>query len=305
MRGVVDVLRPRWPARFGCVIDAALAGDHVAVGITATRDLTLVLATHAAVTCPALSQLGEGLWVATLGAGKPATDHSILDADPHARARAYLATAPIAASVVLPGVKILATGSVEPLEAWLAIDTLDLASAFAEQRVRGVVDRLARTDATAPFAAKIAISHDASQVVARLTGPVDADLAQAVRTIADWYTAPVVRAARGFDCPPLGPPIIGCAGGTSLTVTSLQEALAPLVAADVAAIIENERVAWLRLETPLPQLGLRKGDLMLAVDGRHLTSAAQLADQLRKARHATQITIQRDAVTATLAVSER
>ncbi|CAN5917459.1 hypothetical protein BH11MYX3_BH11MYX3_39340 [soil metagenome] len=304
MRAVVDVLRPRWPTRFGCVIDAALAGDHLAVGITAERDLTVVIASRAAITCPSLSNLGAGLWTATLGAGKPAVTDSVLTGDEHARARSYLRTAPIAVSIALPGVKILAAMSAEPLEGWLAIDTLAVASALAEQKVRGVVDRLARTDATARFAAAIEISHDGPQVIARLTGPVDADLSLAARTIVDWYTASAVRSAVGFACPPLGPLIVACSNGTSLGVSSLGAALAPLVEAPVAAIIENERVAWLRLDAAVPTLGLRRGDLLLAVDGRRLTSAAQLAGQLRGARQRASIMIQRDAVTTTLELAE-
>ncbi len=304
MRAVVDVLRPRWPTRFGCVIDAALAGDHVALGITAERDLTVVIASRAPIRCPSLSRIGDGLWTATLGAGRPATSGSVLDAEVHVRARPYLRTAPLAASVVLPGVKLIATMSPEPLEGWLSIDTLEVASALAEQKVRGVVDRWARTDATAAFAAAIAISHDGPQVIARLTGPVDADLALAVRTITGWYAAPAVRAAVGFECPPLAPPIIGCANGTSLGVSSLGAALAPLVEAPVAAIIENERVAWLRLDAAVPTLGLRRGDLLLAVDGRRLTSSAQLAEQLRAARGTASLTIQRDAVTTTVKLAE-
>lgn len=314
MRAVVDVLRPRWPARFGCVIDTALAGDHAAVGISATRDMIVVIATRAAVTCPGLSKIGDGLWAATLGAGAPtpagtvgasSSTGSVLDVATHARARSYLTTAPLAASIVLPGVTLLATASAEPLEGWLAIETEEIASALAEQRVRGIVDRLARTETTAAFAAAIAISHDGPQVIARLTGPVDADLAAAVRTIAEWYTAPAVRTAVGFVCPPLAPPIIGCTNGTSLTVTSLASALAPLVAANVTIVIENQRVAWLRLDGAVPSLGLRRGDLLLAVDGRHLTSLAQLGEQLRLAGHTTTVTIQRDAVTATLEIAER
>ena len=314
MRAVVDVLRPRWPARFGCVIDAALAGEHVAVGISATRDMTVVISTRAAVTCPELSKIGDGLWVATLGAGAPthggsvgasSSAGSVLGVSSHARARSYLTHAPLAASIVLPGVKVLVTASGEPLEGWLAIETVDIASALAEQKVRGIVDRLARTEATAAFAAAIAISHDGPQVIARLTGPVDADLAACVRTVADWYAAPSVRTAVGFVCPPLGPPIVGCANGTSLIVTSLAAALEPLIAADASVVIENSRVAWLRLDVAVPSLGLRKGDLLLAVEGRHLTSPAQLGDQLRLARRTTSVTIQRDAVTATLQVAER
>ena len=305
MRAVVDVLRPRWPARFGCVIDAAIASDNVAVGISAARDMTVVIATRTAVTCPSLSKIGENVWIATLGNGKPTDSGSVLDAEAHARARPYLATAPIAASIVLPGVKVLGTLSPEPFEGWLAIDTLEIASALAEQRVRGVVDRMARTDSTAALAKSIVISHDGRQVIARLTGPIDADLAIAVRTVVDWYAAPAVRSAAGFACPPLGPPITGCANGTSLSVTSLPDAVAPLVAAEVAVIVENERVAWLRLDRAVPSLGLRRGDRLLAVDGRHLTSAAQLGDLLHGARHATSITIQRDAVTATLELAEQ
>lgn len=305
IRAVVDVLRPRWPARFGCVIDAALASDHVAVGISASRDLTVVISTRTAVTCPPLSKIGDDLWIATLGNGKAATAGSVLDAEAHARARPYLATAPIAASIVLPGVKVLATLAPDPLEGWLAIDTPDIPSALAEQRVRGVVDRMARTESTAALAQTITISHDGPQVVARLSDPVEADLAIAVRTVLAWYAAPTVRATIAFTCPPLAPPIIGCANGTTLTVSSLQDAVGPLLAAEVTVIVENERVAWLRLGGPVPSLGLARGDRLLAVDGRHLTSGAQFADLLHHARHSTSITIQRDAVTATLELAER
>lgn len=304
MRAVIDVVRPQWPNRFGCVIDAALAGDHVAVGIDAERDVVVVIASRATPACPSLSRIEDGLWIATLGSGTPVVTGSVLDPGAHARARPYLQTAPIAASIVVPGASVLATLSPDPLEGWLAIDTAELASAFAEQKLRGVVDRLARTDATARFAAAIAISHDGPQVVARLTGPIDADLAIAVRTVAGWYAASSGPGAAGFACPPLAQPIVGCADGTSLSVSSLAAALAPLVQAPVAAIIENERVAWLRLDAPVPTLGLRRGDLLLAVDGQHVTSPAQLGAQLLRARAATSITVQRDTVTATLRLAE-
>lgn len=305
MRAVVDVLRPRWPARFGCVVDAALASDHVAVGITAERDMTVVVATRAPVTCQGLSRIGDGMWVATLGAGKPATTTSVLDDPEHTRARSYLATAPIAASIVLPGAKALATAGSEPLEAWLAIDTLEEASALAEQKVRGVVDRLARTDVTAPFAQRIEISHEGSQVIARLTGPVDADLAVAVRRALELYRSPHARPAAAFECPPLGPPLVGCAGGTELTVTSLFSAIEPLANAQLTPVIENASVAALRLETPIASLGLRSGDLLLAIDGRHLTSVSQLGQLLVRSRGTVAITVQRASVTASLRITER
>ncbi|MBA3461443.1 MAG: PDZ domain-containing protein [Deltaproteobacteria bacterium] len=305
MRAVVDVLRPRWPARFGCVIDAALAADHVAVGISAERDLTVVIATRAPMTCPGLSKIGDGMWVATLGAGKPATTTSVLDDPEHTRARHYLARAPIALSIVLPGVKVLASAGSDPLEGWLSIDTREEASALAEQKVRGVVDRLARTDVTAPFAQNIEISHAGSQVIARLTGPVDADLAVAVRRALELYRVPAARTAAAFECPPLGPPLVGCAGGTELTVTSLVAALEPLAKAQVTPIIENASVASVRLDRPIASLGLRSGDHLLAVDGRRLTSIAQVTELLARARGTISLTVQRTGATAVLTVTER
>ncbi len=305
LRAVVDVLRPRWPARFGCVVDAALAGEHVALGMAAAGDVTVVIATPAKLACPPLSQIEPGLWVATLGSGTPATrGTSVLDGGMHARARTYLTTAPIAASVVGPGTKLLATLAPDPLEGWLAIDTLETVSALAESRVRGVVDRMTRTEATAALGKALAVSHDAAQVVVRLGPPPDGDLALAVRTILAWYAEPPGRARVAFTCPPLGPPIVGCANGTALTVTSIAAALAPLLVAETSAVVENERVSYVRLGRAVPSLGLERGDRLLAVDGRRITSAAQLAELAASARRAIAITIQRDAATATLELAE-
>jgi S1-C subfamily serine protease len=106
-------------------------------------------------------------------------------------------------------------------------------------------------------------------------------------------------------CPVLAPPIVGCAGGSALTATSLAAALGPLAAARTTPIIVNERVASLRLDVPVPSLGLRAGDLVLAIDGRHVTSAAQLGELLTRARSKAVITLQRGAEAATLEVTEQ
>lgn len=306
VRAVVDVLRPRWPQSFGCVIDAALASDHAAASVGEAGELVVVIATRAKVTCPMLSKLEEGLWAATLGAARPAAGgRSVLDDPAHARARTYLLEAPLAAEVILPGARVLATAGIDPLEAWLAIDVPEEASALAEQKVRGVVDKLARTNATAALADRIAVSHEGPQVIARLAGPVDVDLASAVRAALAILEAPDATKPRAvLVCPALAPPIVGCAAGTALTATSLAAALAPLAAAPVTPIIENERVASLRLDAPVPSLGLRTGDLVLAIDGRHVTSAGQLGEQLSRARGKVAITLMRDAATAALEVTE-
>ena len=306
MRAVVDVLRPRWPARFGCVIDAALAGDHAALGIREGGDFVVVIATRARVDCPALSKLGDNVWAATLGAARPAAPGaSVLDTSTHARARTYLLDAPIAIEVLLPGARVMATAGIDPLEGWLAIDVPEEASALAEQKVRGLVDKLARTNATAALADRIAVSHEGPQVIARLAGPVDVDLATAVRTALAIIEAPAAKRRLALVCPVLAAPIVGCADGTSLTASSLSAALAPLAAARVTPIVVNERVASLRLDAPVPSLGLRAGDLVLAIDGRHVTSATQLGELLTRARSKTVITLQRDSEAATLEVTEQ
>ena len=306
MRAVVDVLRPRWPPSFGCVIDTALAGDHAAAGIGEAGDLVVVIATHAKVDCPALSQLDDGLWIATLGAMHPAPPGaSVLDDPAHARAHEYLLRAPLATEVLVPGARVVATAGIDPLEGWLAIDVDEATSALAEQKLRGIVDKLARTDATAKLADRITISHEGPQVIARLAGPVDTDLATAVRAALAILEAPSERPHATLVCPTLAPPIVGCAGGTALTATSLAAALAPLASVKVTPIIENERVASLRLDAPVPSLALRAGDLVLAVDGRRAASAQQLAELLDHARGTVVITLQRDAATAALEVTEQ
>ncbi|MBL9017043.1 MAG: hypothetical protein JNL83_22850 [Myxococcales bacterium] len=307
MRAVVDVLRPRWPARFGCVIDAALAGDHAALGIGAQGDLVVVIATRAAVTCPALSRLADSVWAATLGAARPAAPGapSVLDDAAHARARPSLLQAPLAAEVLLPGARVIATAGIDPLEGWLAIDVPEEASALAEQKVRGVVDKLARTNATVALADRIAVSHDGPQVIARLAGPVEVDLASAVRAALAILEAPEDRPRAALVCPVLAPPIVACANGSRLTATSLSAALVPLAAARLTPIVVNERVASLRLEAPVPSLGLRAGDHVLAIDGRHVTSTAQLGELLAGARARAVITLQRDAEAASLEVIEQ
>lgn len=305
-RAVVELVRPRWPDRFGCVIEAALASDHVAVGATGSGDLVVVIATRAEVRCAALSKLGDGLWAATLGAAKPsAPGSSVLDDPAHARARTYLLEAPFAVEVLRPGARLVATAAVDPLEGWLAIDVSEEASALAEQKVRGFVDKLARTSATAALADRIAVSHDGPQVIARLAGPVDVDLAAAVRAAIAVFETSSDRPRVSLVCPALAPPIVGCAGGSSLTATSLSAALAPLAAVRLTPIIENERVASLRLDAPVPSLGLRAGDRLLAIDGRRVTSAAQLGEQLTRARGKVAITLLRDAATEALEVTEQ
>src|SRR5688572_18930270 len=63
LRAVVDVLRPRWPARLSCALDAVLAAEHAALGVTAARSGVLVLETRREPTCPALSRIADRTYV--------------------------------------------------------------------------------------------------------------------------------------------------------------------------------------------------------------------------------------------------
>src|SRR5665647_559611 len=282
LRAVVDVLRPAWPSRLGCAIDAALAADHVALGITQARSATLVIETRAQITCPALRKLGRGLWVATLGdvapkAGAQITS-SVLDDPKFARARPYLARAPIALALDVPGGSAIATATVAPLEAWLALDVHPLFADVIEKRVRGYVDGLRADPATASFHPHIAVTRTGAQIVARLDGAVDADLAVATRALIAAHANVAPRAQARFVCPPIAPPLIACEPGNILAFTALGAAVTPLIDATLAPVVANGVVDGLRLTAPVPTLGLLTGDLVVAAQGRRVAHRIALAE---------------------------
>jgi hypothetical protein len=303
-RAVLDVLRPQWPATLGCVIDAAQTGEQIAIGIAANEATTIVLSTHGAVRCPALSRVDD-LWIATLGGGTPATGPSVLDAEAFARSRPYLVSAPIAISSVVPGGKLLATASPRPLEAWVALDALPDDARQVEQLVRGYVARLAGTASTAPFAANIRVTREGPQIVARLEGHVDADLAVAVRTVLGWKDAATVR-DDAFVCPGvLTPPVVSCQGGRWFVVTALRTAVTAVIDAEVTPVVVNGSVTGLRLAAAVPSLGLVAGDVVVGADGRHVTGRSQLAEILRGTSVSTTLTVQRAGTATELRIVER
>jgi hypothetical protein len=305
MRAVVDVLRPAWPSRLGCAIDAALAADHVALGISQTRSATLVIDTRAEVTCPALRTVGAGLWVATLGEAPPATGVSVLDDPRFARARPYLASAPIALALDVPGGSAIAAATAAPLEAWLALDVHPLFTDVIEQRVRRYVTGLRSDRATSPFASHIAITRTGSQIVARLDGAVDADLAVAMRSLIAAHGKVEPRAQARYVCPPIVPPLIACQPGTNLSFTSLGPAVTPLIDAPLAPVVANGVVDGLRLTAPVPGLGLVTGDVVVAAQGRKVAHRIALAEILRRAHGSLALTIVRDGTTIQLDLRER
>jgi len=316
-RAVLDVLRPRWPERLGCAIDAARVARHVAVGITRARSAVLVLELAEAPTCPALSRLpveGEpSVWVATLGSAAPAAERagSVLDAPRFARARPYLATAPLALALEVPGGAAIGTARPEPLEAWLALEMAPWFADAAEGHVRGFVERLGREPTTVQLARRLEVTRDGTQILARLAElpaseprVTDAELVVALRTILSW-AGRARPPAVSLSCPPLLSPIVRCTNGTRFEVSSLA-LLAPHVATvESTPVIRQGTIAGARLAVPLPRLGLRAGDVVLGVEGRALGHLRDLAEVLARGQGRIVLAIERDGAIAQLELIER
>ena len=277
IRPLVDALRPELPTALGCVIDAALASDHVAVGIGADRAFTIALASRAPVKCRALSKLADGIWVATLGDGVERADGASVASDPRfARARPYLGRAPIAVAAQLAGGKVIATAQPEPLEAWLAFDADSVATATAaETRARDHLARLGKNPATAPLAG-IAVTRTATQVKVTLGGALAGDLGIAAKAVLARERE--VAAPPPIACPTqLAAPVVECKAATFRIPPRAE--LAP---AELAPVVANGAVVGFRLGQPLPALGLISGDLIVAIDGRIATALAQVRAALAR-----------------------
>lgn len=276
IRPLVDALRPELPTALGCVIDAALASDHVAVGIGADRAFTIALASRAPVKCRALSKLPDGTWVATLGDGLVRADGTSVASDPRfARARPYLGRAPIAVAAQLAGGKVIATAQPQPLEAWLAFDadSVELATA-AETRARDHVARLGKNPATAPLAG-ITVTRTGTQVKVTLAGALAGDLGVAAKAVLARERE--VAAPPPIACPSqLAAPVVECKAAT-FRISPRAE-----LSAELAPVVSNGAVVGFRLGRPLPALGLVAGDLIVAIDGRIATALAQVRAALAR-----------------------
>jgi hypothetical protein len=301
-RKLLDRAAARWPASLGCVFDAAIAGDAVAVAVDHAGNATAAIALPGPVRCAPLSQRAPGLWIATLGAG-PAAASSALDDPRFARARPYLTGAPVAAAV-LGDVHVLAAAQPDPLDAWAAIDV----AGGADPVAGAIAERIAALSRGAPSGAlgRLRLSRPGpGQIVVRLTGPIDDDLASAL----DTALAATVDAARpepppAFACPPAARGVECTAG--RFRVGSLAGSLAAITAdGRPAPVVVDGSVAGLRLAAAVPPLGLEAGDVVVAIAGRLVTSRTLLADWIAHARIATTVTIRRGTAEIVLEFAER
>jgi hypothetical protein len=302
-RPIVDVLRTEIPAGLDCVVDAALAGDAVAAGVGARGEVTVALATRAHVSCAALSKIDGDLWIATLGAGGP-TDASVMTEAEHARARPFLRDAPVALVTAHRGMRVLGTAAPDPLAMWVAFDAADpkAATQFAYE-LGTAIHSVDGVEALAPLSKAIVVDRNGSQVVARL-GATNVDLAIAMRALVQ--RAREVAAARAFPCPaPIAAPVLGCkqqecttpmtcaVEHNRLEVYSLASALDDLLAARKEPVIVNGRVEGVRLRDDLAVLGLLRGDMLVAIDGRRVTAVEQVVPYLQTAKTRTHLIVER------------
>lgn len=309
VRGVLDVLAGRWPASLGCVVDAATASDAAALAIDGDSNVTALLALPRPPRCAALSQREPGLWIATLGAGPPPPTTPVLAEPRFARAQPYLESSPIAVAV-LGAVHLVAAAAPDPLAAWVAIDVPGGADGVAA-RIAELIGRLQHEPALAALAGRLRTTRPApGQIVVALDGPVDGDLAAAVRTGLAWADAAPPRApaaAPAFRCPATATSVTCVAGNTTrYLVASLADDLAPIVTLGrPTPVVVNGLVTGLRLESPVSGLGLETGDVIVAMAGRVVTSRTMLADWIAHARLATTVTVRRGGAEAVLRFDER
>lgn len=274
-RRVIDAARPHVPASLDCVIDAAMRGRAIAVAIHPDTGATIVLVTRAHVArCPALSKIADDLWAATIGAGTLAEDRtqSVLAGERWERARPYLLREPFALAIEHPTHRAIAVAQPEPVDAWVAIDSLDT-SALA----RDVEATLARWKAEGATAGTLEVRRAGTQVAVHAEQLAADDLEQIVVDLlraSDLATAP---RAPVFSCPPTGSGIVNCHDGTHVTVISVAALLRELAAVEAVPVIAGHTVIGIRLIGDPPRL-LRRDDVILGLGAHRITSARQLAD---------------------------
>jgi hypothetical protein len=302
-RGVLDVVAAHRPASMACVIEAAFTADQVALSVDRAGNVNALVATASRPNCAALSQREPGLWIATIGAASTAKT-SVLDDPRFARARPYLTTEPIAAVAFGP-VHVLAAAQPEPLDAWIALDVPGTADAIA-QAVTEQIAKMQRDPSTAAVASKLRTTRAGTgQLVVRLDGPLDGDLAVAARTVVAWMEERARPDAATFSCPDPVPGIT-CNDGTRFQVRSLREELVTILTdGRPSSVIIHGAVTGLRLQAPVARFGLAPGDVVIAMAGRLIASRAMFAQWIARASGTTSLTIRRGATQRAFEFVER
>jgi len=283
-RGALDAVRPYVPASMGCVLDIAPGAETAALAMAHDGVVIALVVRSLPKPCAALSHYEPDLWVATVGDASPVDDPgaSVLGAPAWARARPYLADAPLA--VVAP--HVIATARTEPPEVWIAVD--------------GTPDPVL---ARAWRAANLEVVAHAGQVVARSHAPGDADLAALVSETLRAIIAPPAAAPNAIDvhCAPDG--LIVACSGHSVVVRSLPAALRELAKAADRPVVADGDIVGVRLRADA--LGLRAGDVILGYDAHRVTSGDELARLAASASTAGTLAVRRGEIDAGVDVRQQ
>lgn len=302
-RAILDAARPHIPVTLGCVVDAATTAESIAVGVTLDAGTTIVLRTRAVVSrCPALSQIAEDTWTATIGAGALAESRatSMLAESRWDRARPYLVREPFALAIELPALRAIAVAQPDPIDAWIAIDAADTGA--AESAVRGHLARY-QQPATLDLANKLAIARAGTQVTVQADRLTADDLAALVSDL-------LLAAERGpdaapvvFTCPPPGNGIVSCHDGTQLKVSSVAELVRELGTVDAAPVAAGGDIIGIRLIGDPPRL-LRRDDVLLGINASRVTESRQLAQIAASLDGHASVAVRREGIEVVLDLSE-
>jgi hypothetical protein len=291
------------PRSLDCVLDAALTSEAVAVAVEPRVGTTIVIVTRAHVArCTALSRIASDTFVATVGAGAVADARGASPlSDPRwSRAKKYLLEDPIAIAVQREGVRVLAVAQPKPIDAWLAIDAADVS--VIELVVRGWIARQHST-ALKSFASKLTVESRGSQVLVH-GAKLDVDeLALVATDLLRALSAPPESTTAAFACPPIGGDIVRCTDGTRLVVRSLAATLRKVVEVEALPVIAGGDVVGIRL-TEDAEVLLRRGDIILGLDGHRITSAAQLHELARYVHERTSLAVRRDGADIIIELTE-
>jgi len=301
-RPVIDAARAFLPRNLDCVVDAALTSEVVAVAVTPGTGATIVILTRAHVArCAALSRIGDDLFVATIGAGTIADTQaaSALADSRWSRARSYLVNDPIAIAIERAGQRMLAVAQPKPIAGWLTIDATDPPA--AERMLRTWIDRQ-QTTALHGFAGNLVVQGRGSQVLVRTTNLSAEELALAVADVLRLADAPAPPPVAKFACPALTGGIVRCTG-TEIVVDSLTTTLRKLVAHDTEPVVAGSDIVGIRL-TEDAELLLRRGDVIMGLDGQRITSTEQLHELARYAHERAALAVRRDGADVILELSE-
>src|SRR5260221_4425742 len=216
IRRAIDAARPHIAPSFGCVIDAALAGDAVAIAASRTVGATVVIATKVPPHCPALSRIGDDLWVATIGdaSAARAAEASPASVSRWSRAHDYLEDSPIALAIDLGPLHAVAAATAEPLEAWVAVDATPDAAGDFERAARA---RLGH----APFD-KLQLTRTGDQIVIRTSHLEPDDLSALAPELLDALD-PAPRPAAAPAPLPCPREVVRCADATHFYVVSIPD----------------------------------------------------------------------------------